>query len=135
MASKKDSKPSVDTFIKEYILTGLNNGRQAAISAGYSEKTADQQASRLLKNVKVLEKVNSYKKKELEIYVWSKQDKLKKLELIAESAMKKDPEKGMINMQSAIAAIKEHNLMQGDNAPVEVESKEESSIMISFKDV
>ena len=25
----------------------------------------------------------------------------------------------MINMQSAIAAIKEHNLMQGDKAPVE----------------
>ncbi|MDB4352864.1 terminase small subunit, partial [Porticoccaceae bacterium] len=109
MVSKK-KKPSVDLFIKSYILTGCTNAKQAAIDAGYSEKTADQQASRLLKNVKVLEKVNSYKKKELEIYVWSKQDKLKKLELIADSAMKKDPEKGMINMQSAIAAIKEHNL-------------------------
>lgn len=134
MVSKK-RKPSVDLFIKKYILTGCINAKQAAIDAGYSEKTADQQASRLLKNVKVQEKVNSYKKKELEIYVWSKQDKLKKLELIAESAMKKDSEKGMINMQSAIAAIKEHNLMQGDNAPIEVESKEETSIMISFKDV
>lgn len=31
------------------------NGKEAAISAGYSAKTAEQQASRLLRNVKVLE--------------------------------------------------------------------------------
>ena len=33
--------------------------------------------------------------------------------------MSEDPDKGMINMASAIAAMKEHNLMQGDNAPTE----------------
>ena len=33
--------------------------------------------------------------------------------------MKTDPEKGMINMPSFVAALKVHNEMQGDNAPVE----------------
>ena len=30
-----------------------------------------------------------------------------------------DDEKGMVNANAVIAAIKEHNLMQGDNAPIE----------------
>ena len=41
-------------FVQELIKNN-HNARQAAIAAGYSEKTADAQASRLLKNVKVLE--------------------------------------------------------------------------------
>jgi Phage terminase, small subunit len=44
-------------FAREYVVNA--NGRQAAITAGYSEKTADQQASRLLKNVKVQEYIDS----------------------------------------------------------------------------
>jgi hypothetical protein len=117
--SKKVNKPDVDLFIKEYILTGCNNGRQACIKAGYSEKTADQQASRLLKNVKVIAAIDEYKKKELEVYVWTKQDKLLKLEEMMGVALEKDPEKGMINMPSFVAALKVHNEMQGDNAPTE----------------
>jgi phage terminase small subunit len=42
-------------FVKEYIVDF--NGTQAAIRAGYSEKTAAEQASRLLKNVKVAKAV------------------------------------------------------------------------------
>lgn len=38
-------------FADEYLID--LNGKQAAIRAGYSEKTAEQQASRLLSNVKV----------------------------------------------------------------------------------
>src|ERR1700751_1632756 len=38
-------------FVEEYILD--LNGKQAAIRAGYSPKTAEVQASRLLRNVKV----------------------------------------------------------------------------------
>ena len=45
-----------DSFVKAYLLNG-GNATQAAITAGYSEKTAEQQASRLLSNVKVLEAV------------------------------------------------------------------------------
>jgi len=43
-------------FVDEY-LADLN-GKQAAIRCGYSEKTAEQQASRLLSNVKVKEAVS-----------------------------------------------------------------------------
>jgi len=112
-------KPSVDTFIKEYVLNGLKNASQAAIKAGYSEKTADQQASRLLKNVKVKTAIKEHQEKGEEDFIWSKEKKLKILESIVDCAIKSDPEKGMLNMPSAIAAMKEHNLMQGDNAPTE----------------
>ena len=44
-------------FADEYIITG--NATQSAIKAGYSEKTAEQQASRLLRNVKVDEYIRS----------------------------------------------------------------------------
>lgn len=45
-------------FIEAYLLNG-ENGTQAAIAAGFSEKTAASQASRLLKNVKVQQELNS----------------------------------------------------------------------------
>lgn len=44
-------------FAKTYVMNGFN-GKEAAISAGYSTKTAEQQASRLLRNVKVLELID-----------------------------------------------------------------------------
>lgn len=43
------------TFVQEYLID--LNATQAAIRAGYSKKTAEQQASRLLSNVKVQEAV------------------------------------------------------------------------------
>tara|TARA_R110002012_G_scaffold173532_2_gene338278 strand:+ start:1227 stop:1634 length:408 start_codon:yes stop_codon:yes gene_type:complete len=115
-------KPSVDDFIKEYILTGCKNGTKAAISAGYSEKTADQQASRLLKNVKVRTAIEEYKKADLKLFIKTKEQKLKMLEDIAKACMLIDDEKGMVNAQAAISAIKEHNVMQGDNAPTLVDN-------------
>lgn len=41
--------PKQDRFVAEYLANGLN-ATQAAIAAGYSEKTAQQQGSRLLLN-------------------------------------------------------------------------------------
>ncbi len=51
--AKKVSK--VDLFIKEWLID--LNGTQAAIRAGYSPKTAQEQASRLLSNVMVQNKI------------------------------------------------------------------------------
>lgn len=48
--------PRARQFAYEYIIN--KNGTQAAIRAGYSPKTADQQASRLLTNVKVQALIN-----------------------------------------------------------------------------
>lgn len=43
--------PKQKSFVREYAID--SNGTQAAIRAGYSEKTAPEQGSRLLRNVKV----------------------------------------------------------------------------------
>jgi len=112
-------KPSVEDFIKEFILTGCKDGTLACVNAGYSAKTAPQQASRLLKNVKVQQAIQEYKKADLKLFIKSKEQKLTMLEEIAKACMTADDEKGMVNAQAAISAIKEHNVMQGDNAPVE----------------
>lgn len=50
-----------EMFCREYLVD--LNGKQAAIRCGYSEKTAENQASRLLSNVKVIEYLNTLKKK------------------------------------------------------------------------
>lgn len=46
-----DLNPRYQRFVDEFVAD--SNGTQAAIRAGYSERTAAQQASRLLKNVKI----------------------------------------------------------------------------------
>lgn len=46
-------------FVKAYVDNGFN-GTQAAITAGYAEKTAYSQASRLLKNVEVQALISEY---------------------------------------------------------------------------
>lgn len=52
-----DLRPQIMIFVTEYIKNG-NNATQAAISAGYSEKTAYSQGSRLLKAVEVQQYLN-----------------------------------------------------------------------------
>ncbi len=49
-------------FVEAYCCNGFN-ATQAAITAGYSEKTAESQASRLLTNVKVKAAVDALKAK------------------------------------------------------------------------
>ncbi len=50
--SKAEAEKRRKLFVEAYVANG-GNATQAAISAGYSEKTADQQGSRLLRDVKV----------------------------------------------------------------------------------
>jgi len=52
-----DLRPQMMIFVTEYLKNG-NNATQAAISAGYSEKTASSQGSRLLKSVEVQQYLN-----------------------------------------------------------------------------
>jgi phage terminase small subunit len=51
-----DLRPQIMIFVTEYIKSG--NATQAAILAGYSEKTAYSQGSRLLKNDEVQQYLN-----------------------------------------------------------------------------
>lgn len=48
-------------FVNEYIKLKFKNAKQAAINAGYSPKTAQSQASQLLKDPNVLEYLNKRK--------------------------------------------------------------------------
>lgn len=50
-----DLNPKQEAFVREYLVD--LNGKQAAIRAGYSPKTAEVQASRLLSHVKVQEAI------------------------------------------------------------------------------
>lgn len=116
--TKTKLTPKQDAFVKAYLLNG-GNATQAAISAGYSEKTAKSIGQENLTKPDVKKSIQEHQKKAQKDFIWSKEEKLELLQRIANVAATEDGEKGMINMQSAIAAIKEHNLMQGDNAPVE----------------
>lgn len=66
--------PKQVMFCKEYIVD--LNGTQAAIRAGYSEKTAAEQSSRLLTNVRIQSYVQSLLNK-----------RIKKVELTAEDVL------------------------------------------------
>ena len=68
-------------FCEEY-LTDLN-ATQAAIRAGYSEKTAEQTASRLLRNVKVQEYIEKRKKDRLQRIEITQDAVLQELAIIA----------------------------------------------------
>ncbi len=114
--------PKQDAFVKAYLLNG-GNATQAAIEAGYSEKTAQQVGSENLLKPVIKESIARHQKKSDESYVWTKADKLKKLEKLIERCSLDDEEKGALNAAAAISAIKEHNLMQGDNAPTQTENK------------
>jgi len=68
--------PRQQVFISNYLANGFN-ATKAAIDAGFSEKTADSQASRLLKNAKVRAIINARKK-----------NRLQKLEITAERTLR-----------------------------------------------
>lgn len=120
--AKSKKIPNADDLIKNYLLQGCTNGKQAAISAGYSPKTAEQSASRVLRSVKAQDAIKKYQQTELDGFVWDKQKKLQELEKIIKHCAKENAEDRMNNPTAAIAAIKTHNEMQGDNAPTQIDN-------------
>jgi phage terminase small subunit len=107
-----------DAFVKAYLLNG-GNATQAAIDAGYREKTAQQIGSENLLKPVIAASIKEHQKKNDSNFIYTKDEKLKLLQKVMSRCSIDDEEKGMVNSQSVIAAIKEHNLMQGDNAPIE----------------
>ena len=92
-------------FVDEYLVD--LNATQAAIRAGYSEKTAEFQASRLLKNVKI-EKALGIRMKARERRTAITHDKvLEDIERIKQDAMQLVPDKdGNMTMANHSAALK-----------------------------
>lgn len=107
-----------DAFVKAYLLNN-GNATQAAISAGYSKRTAQAIGTENLCKPLIKVAIAEHQKKNSGDFIFSKDEKLKLLQKVMDKCSIDDDEKGMLNAQSVIAAIKEHNLMQGDNAPLE----------------
>ena len=107
-----------DAFVKAYLLNG-GNATQAALKAGYSAKTAGVIGLENLGKPIIREAIEKHQKKKDDNFIYSKDKKLKLLEEIMFACMESNASRGMVNTASAIAAIKEHNSMQGDNAPTE----------------
>lgn len=98
-----------ERFVAEYLVD--LNATQAAIRAGYSERTAQEQSSRLLSNVMVAKAVAEAQARVSVKAEWNAADRLRMLADIAEAAIKDDP-------RVAVSAIAEANKMQGSHAPV-----------------
>ena len=115
--SKLTSKQ--DAFVKAYLLNG-GNATQAAIDAGYSKKTAAVIGTENLIKPNIAYVIKEHQKKGDSDFIYDKAEKLKLLQKVMKRCSVDDEEKGVLNGPAVIAAIKEHNLMQGDNAPTEV---------------
>tara|TARA_R110000744_G_scaffold57010_2_gene120025 strand:- start:4393 stop:4806 length:414 start_codon:yes stop_codon:yes gene_type:complete len=106
-----------DAFVKAYILK--RNATEAAIEAGYSEKTAGHIGSENLTKPDIARAIEEHQIKTNSEFTYSKDKKLKILEAVMNACKEDDVEKGVINATAVISAIKEHNLMMGHNAPTE----------------
>ncbi len=88
-AKKKPNDNKRKAFVREYLKD--QNGKQAAIRAGYSKKTAEVQASQLLSNLKVKTAVEE-KMKALEAKVLvTKEYVVKSFKAVAERCMQAEP--------------------------------------------
>jgi len=110
-----------EQYAVAYVLQG--GGKVKAYeAAGYSIKMSkasiSTQADKIFKKPHVSLRIQELQSSSNSVVIQSKMDKLLLLEKVYKACMTLDSEKGMVNAPSAIAAIKEHNLMQGDNAPV-----------------
>jgi len=86
MSPKDGITPQQRLFVHEYLID--LNGKQAAIRAGYSEKTAESQASRLLRKVKVKDSIEKALEK-----------RTAKLDITAERVLQEFAKIGFSNMQ------------------------------------
>lgn len=109
-------------FCESYV---LNKGDKvkAYTEAGYSTKMSKAaiavQADKVYNKPKITLKIGELQKLATQSFIWSKEDKLKRLQKVVERCSSDDEEKGMLNAAAVVSALKEHNIMQGDNAPTE----------------
>lgn len=118
-------------FVDEYLID--LNATQAAIRAGYSEKTAQEQSSRLLSNVMVQEAVEQ-RMKERQIRTEITQDKvLEDIEKVKQDAMAMMEDKdGKLVMRNHAAALKACEL-QGKHLKMFTEKLDHSVSGVDLK--
>tara|TARA_R100001244_G_scaffold71603_2_gene57856 strand:+ start:655 stop:1101 length:447 start_codon:yes stop_codon:yes gene_type:complete len=124
-----------DAFVKEFIING-GNATQAAITAGYSKKTANEQGAQNLAKLSIKKAIEKHREKLEKEHIWNKEKKLELLQKIALCGIRDVVDQygnnKMENPSASVAAIKEHNIMQGDNAPVAEDIKGQP-LNISFE--
>ncbi len=91
MPKENNLTPQQELFCQEYIVD--YNGTQAAKRAGYAEKTASVQASRLLRNDKVLSRVRVIQKERLEKLALTQESVLLNLLEVYDRCMQNHPVK------------------------------------------
>ena len=118
--------PKEEKFAQAIINTAGDKVK-AYKTSGYSLKlTTPQmstQADKIYNRPNVSLRIKQLQKIELTVIVATKEAKLLILEEVIDACKSVDNEKGMVNANAVIAAIKEHNIMQGDNAPTQTENK------------
>ena len=110
-----------DKFVKAYLLNG-GNATQAAIDAGYSEKTSQVIGSENLLKPIIKEAIEKHQQEAHKSFIWSKEKKLQVLQDAIDNCSNLTDEDKMNNPAALIAAIKVHNEMQGDNAPTQIDN-------------
>lgn len=103
--------PKQERFVAEYLID--LNATQAAIRAGYSEKTAYAIGHENLSKPEIQEFISKSRQKIIERAEWTAQDRIDALKALFERASKEDVKTAI----SAIPAIMEVNKMQGSYAP------------------
>lgn len=81
------TSPKQEAFIREYLID--LNATQAAIRAGYSPKTANEQASRLLANVNIQKRIDILKQERAARVEVNADDVLRELVKLAKSDIRK----------------------------------------------
>lgn len=97
-------------FVAEYLID--LNATQAAIRAGYSEKTARQVGSENLSKPDIGDAIAEARARVAKKAEWSAADRLAALKRISDASEKEDP-------RVAVSAIAEANKMQGSHAPAQ----------------
>ena len=97
--------PKQEAFVREYLID--LNATQAAIRAGYSPKTAQEQSSRLLSKAMVVKAVQTGMDKRADKLSLTAEDVLRDINLVKEDAMRQNLDRdGNMNMANHAAALK-----------------------------
>lgn len=120
--AKKDQalEPQQERFCREFIKD--LHGTEAAIRAGYSEHSAAQQASRLLRNEKIWKRVEQLRGEQFKRMEVSQDRVLKELQrlgfsdirqILKEDGTVKDPKDWPQNMARAVRSIEVEEIFEG----------------------
>ncbi|MHC5073440.1 MAG: terminase small subunit [Planctomycetota bacterium] len=105
-----------ESFCLHYITIGsetFGNGTRAAIAAGYAPRTAEQQASRLLSNVKIKDAIERFKASARAKVEYNYEQAIKDLDLRLEYLEEKASQGNIQAIQAQTAILREKNAIAG----------------------